>query len=455
MQITFLLWASLISLTAMLLIKGEDTSDFVERLPGQPAVKYKQYAGYVTVNATRGRALFYWFVEADNKKAASLPVSFWFNGGPGCSSIGEGAFTELGPFYNKNEGFGLVRNHHSWNRDSNIVFVDSPAGVGYSYSNTSSDYNYFSDELTAIDALAFLNGWFTKFPEYGNNDVYLLGESYAGHYAPNLAKQIILHNERAGSSQIKLKGFLIGNPWTDAYYDNKGAVDFWYYHSLISDATYDAIQDNCDYKSEPAVGYSNNLVCQNAANQASGIDMAEINAYNIYAGNCNTPNSSTVLKPSFFLRFKDSKFCTPDTTTPYLNLPEVKAAFHTLSNITWTECSVVVNNQYSVASVVESMLPVYRFLQGRGLKIWIYSGDIDGVVPTTGTRYWLKELDLPIEVPWYPWNHSTQVGGWTQVYRGLTFVTVRNAGHMVPADKPGQGLAVFRSFLAGNPLPPL
>jgi carboxypeptidase C (cathepsin A) len=333
--------------------------------------------------------------------------------------------------------------------------VDSPAGVGYSYSNTSSDYNYFSDELTAIDALAFLNGWFTKFPEYGNNDVYLLGESYAGHYAPNLAKQIILHNERAGSSQIKLKGFLIGNPWTDAYYDNKGAVDFWYYHSLISDATYDAIQDNCDYKSEPAVGYSNNLVCQNAANQASGIDMAEINAYNIYAGNCNTPNSSTVLKPSFFLRFKDSKFCTPDTTTPYLNLPEVKAAFHTLSNITWTECSVVVNNQYSVASVVESMLPVYRFLQGRGLKIWIYSGDIDGVVPTTGTRYWLKELDLPIEVPWYPWNHSTQVGGWTQVYRGLTFVTVRNAGHMVPADKPGQGLAVFRSFLAGNPLPPL
>ncbi len=111
-------------------------------------------------------------------------------------------------------------------------------------------------------------------------------------------------------------------------------------------------------------------------------------------------------QPSFFLRFKDSKFCTPDTTTPYLNLPEVKAAFHTLSNITWTECrfkslakplsyftwfclsimqqkqcfssfdvgvcSVVVNNQYSVASVIESMLPVYRFLQGRGLKMWIY-----------------------------------------------------------------------------------
>ena len=37
------------------------------------------------------------------------------------------------------------------------------------------------------------------------------------------------------------------------------------------------------------------------------------------------------------------------------------------------------------------------------------SGDIDGVVPTTGTRYWLRQLDLTVEVPWYPWNHSTQV----------------------------------------------
>ncbi len=37
------------------------------------------------------------------------------------------------------------------------------------------------------------------------------------------------------------------------------------------------------------------------------------------------------------------------------------------------------------------------------------SGDVDGIVPTTGTRYWLAQLDLPIQTPWYPWNHSSQV----------------------------------------------
>lgn len=36
--------------------------------------------------------------------------------GPGCSSMGGGAFTELGPFYPKGDGRGLRRNSMSWNR---------------------------------------------------------------------------------------------------------------------------------------------------------------------------------------------------------------------------------------------------------------------------------------------------------------------------------------------------
>jgi hypothetical protein len=80
----------------------------------------------------------------------------------------------------------------------------------------------------------------------------------------------------------------IGNPWTDSYYDNKGAVDFWYHHSLISDETYNEIQKSCDYRVEPAVGFSTSAACRNAADHASNLEMAEIDAYNIYAGNCNS-----------------------------------------------------------------------------------------------------------------------------------------------------------------------
>jgi len=36
--------------------------------------------------------------------------------GPGCSSIGGGAFTELGPFYPTGDARGLRRNPKSWNK---------------------------------------------------------------------------------------------------------------------------------------------------------------------------------------------------------------------------------------------------------------------------------------------------------------------------------------------------
>jgi serine carboxypeptidase-like clade 2 len=46
-----------------------------------------------------------------------------------------------------------------------------------------------------------------------------------------------------------------------------------------------------------------------------------------------------------------------------------------------------------------------------------------------------------------------QVGGWTEVYKGLTFATVRGAGHEVPLFQPRRAFILFRSFLAGEELP--
>lgn len=45
-----------------------------------------------------------------------------------------------------------------------------------------------------------------------------------------------------------------------------------------------------------------------------------------------------------------------------------------------------------------------------------------------------------------------KVGGWTEVYDGLTFATVRGAGHEVPLFKPRVALELFKAFLRGLPL---
>jgi serine carboxypeptidase-like clade 2 len=61
-------------------VLARQEADRVIRLPGQPEVTFKQYAGYVTVNESHGRALFYWFFEAI-ENPEEKPLLLWLNGG--------------------------------------------------------------------------------------------------------------------------------------------------------------------------------------------------------------------------------------------------------------------------------------------------------------------------------------------------------------------------------------
>jgi len=89
------------------------------------------------------------------------------------------------------------------------LFLESPAGVGYSYSNKSSDYDTNGDRRTAADNYVFLVNWLERFPEYKNRDFYIAGESYAGHYVPQLAHNILYHNKKANRTIINLKGITV------------------------------------------------------------------------------------------------------------------------------------------------------------------------------------------------------------------------------------------------------
>lgn len=61
-------------------VLAEQEADRVYGLPGQPPVKFNQYAGYITVNETHGRALFYWFFESTHN-SQDKPLLLWLNGG--------------------------------------------------------------------------------------------------------------------------------------------------------------------------------------------------------------------------------------------------------------------------------------------------------------------------------------------------------------------------------------
>lgn len=156
-------------------------ADRITNLPGldyDPG--FDQYSGYLTVDEKHQRNLFYWYVESQNDPATD-PVVLWTNGGPGCSGL-LGFGIEHGPFYVDPDG-ELSPNPYSWNKIANMLYVEQPAGVGFSYSKVKDDYKT-GDMETASDNYLLILAFFRRFPERKNNPFYIASESYGGHYMP-------------------------------------------------------------------------------------------------------------------------------------------------------------------------------------------------------------------------------------------------------------------------------
>ncbi|GJN39422.1 hypothetical protein PR202_gb28540 [Eleusine coracana subsp. coracana] len=384
----------------------QQAADRVESLPGQPSdVGFRQFAGYVTVNETHGRALFYWLFEATDD-VQDKPLVLWLNGGPGCSSVGYGAMEELGPFQVQNNG-EIVLNPNSWNKDANLLFLESPVGVGFSYTNTTDDLTEFGDELAAHDAHVFLVNWFKRFPQFKGHNFYITGESYAGHFVPQLAEKILEGNENGPRKDlINLKGIMIGNAAIDSSSDNRGMAEYAWNHAVISDQVYAAITKECSFSDdEEEESDECGVAWKNFYEVFKDIDI-----YSLYTPACTSSDGRVPHHKKMMMMMKKKKKkkndhhhlipyntlnpCADNYVIDYMNRDDVQAALHA------------------------------------------------NVIPIPSNK-------------WVPCNDdlSDQVGGFTVVYDGLTFVTIRGAGHMVPMITPVQASQLFAHFLQGMELP--
>ncbi|CAH9062360.1 unnamed protein product [Cuscuta europaea] len=421
--------------------------DQISSLPGQPAnVTFRQYSGYVKVN--QQRALFYYFVEAETQPDYK-PLVLWLNGGPGCSSVGVGAFGEHGPF--RPRGSVLIKNPHNWNKEANMLYLESPAGVGFSYSINQSYYAYVNDEMTTRDNLIFLKRWFHKFQNYRGREFFITGESYAGHYVPQLAQLII-----QSKANINLKGIAIGNPLLEFNTDFNAVGEYCWSHGLISDSTYGLLNRVCNTSTmRRQFDDTGNLTshCNQVNDQVNAEIGSYIDVYDVTEDVCIFPQSTkiTTLK-------KD--VCIEEETIAYFGRKDVQKSLHArLHGLNgWSTCSDVLI--YDMQNLEVPSINILGSLVKSRVRVLVYSGDQDSVIPFTGTRklvYKLaKSIGLNTSMPYHPWFEGEQVGGWTQRYGELlSFATIRGAGHEAPFSQPERSLVLFQSFLAGTPFPVL
>merc|ERR1712166_373629 len=203
------LLAALVSLASVLSAASTPAAGPVRSLPGlDPSYPHHQYAGRVTVNSTCEASLFYWIIESQSDPAND-PVVFWFNGGPGSSSL-IGFFKENGPFRlakQTNGSLQLNLNPYSWNRKATYIMMDQPADVGLSY--VSSAACVAPVESQAMDQLAAgVRAIFGSHQQYSGLPVYLFSESYGGKYVPELAVRLL-----ANPGGVNLQGIGVGDGW--------------------------------------------------------------------------------------------------------------------------------------------------------------------------------------------------------------------------------------------------
>ncbi|EAY80846.1 hypothetical protein OsI_36025 [Oryza sativa Indica Group] len=107
------------------------------------------YHSYVEVNESTGVRLFYYFVQSEKDPDVD-PLLLWLSGGPGCSSL-SGLTHEID--YSCAYIYRTIPIRRK--TVSNIIFVDSPVGAGFSYAATQ-EGSKTSDTKTVKQLVIFL-----------------------------------------------------------------------------------------------------------------------------------------------------------------------------------------------------------------------------------------------------------------------------------------------------------
>lgn len=487
----FLFTISFSVLLTSAIIEAAPSSSLVTHLPGfNGTFPSEQYSGYINIGGSPAKNLFYYFVTSERNPSKD-PVVLWLNGGPGCSSF-DGFVYEHGPF-NFEEGKPkgklptLHLNPYSWSKVSNIIYLDSPAGVGFSYQTNSSYHT--GDFQTASDTHNFLLHWFQQFPEFVPNPFYIAGESYAGVYVPTLASEVVKGIKNYTKPVLNFKGYLVGNGVTDERFDGNALVPFAHGMGLISDGIYEKVLAACkgEYYDDTENDCSQALELVDKA--ISGLNIYDILDTCYYGnGKGQDTKGNTSLPPSFQqlgaterpLAVRKRKFgrawplrapvrdgivpswpelaerstvpCVNDeVATLWLNEKAVREAIHAEpENVTgpWALCVGLAYNHDA-----GSMIPYHKNLTLQGYRALIFSGDHDMCVPFTGTQAWTSSLGYKVVDPWRSWITKKQVAGYLQQYENdLTFLTVKGAGHTVPEYKPQEALEFYSRWLEGKPI---
>ncbi|KAL0072887.1 prepro-carboxypeptidase Z [Phycomyces blakesleeanus] len=363
-----------------------------------------QYSGYLNVGTND--SYFFWFFESRTNPSAS-PLTVWFNGGPGCSSM-VGLFQELGPC-RVDSDIKDSYNPFSWNQVSNILFLDQIYPIVYE-----------------------------AFPVYSSLPLHFFGESYAGHYIPSYANYILEQNKAIVASHssrskiIPLESVGIGNGWTDPLIQHKYSV------TMACNSSYGSVlsESNC-------TSMANNYpecatLIQKCYDTGSDDDCFKATDYCLYELQYTFFYSG---KSGYDVRLEEDIDITTTNYFYFLDDSTVKANIGAKTD--YSQCAEVLSRNFA---------PDVTDLLNSGVRVLIYAGDADYLCNWYGNKAWTDELPFKGSKKYQskslrPWKVNGKEVGQVKSASNLSFIRVYDAGHMVPAYQPEAALSMFTTWI--------
>ncbi|KAK3111356.1 hypothetical protein LTR53_013505 [Teratosphaeriaceae sp. CCFEE 6253] len=447
----------------------------------------KSYSGYVDIEDEQH--IFWWFFEARNQDPTTAPLTIWINGGPGSSSM-IGLFQEQGPC-RIDPDMTVVDNPYAWNNVSNMLFIDHPAQVGFSYSvpipaymsdaggivrlpnATCPDYasglacgtysapNASDTTNSTINSASSMyktiQGFTGAFPQYSRHEFNFATESYGGHYGPVFMEyleeqnHLVKSGKLAGAHYIKLSTLLIGNGW----YDPLSQYEAFYNYTVFPGNTYDYFPFNA---SDEAMMYNamygpGNCYDMTVDCYTSGLNDICSAADNFCYQEVEAMLDNIPFRDEYDIReFYDDPF-PPTYFVDYLNTPKVQQAIGAYVN--YSESSGTVGTAFGTtgdddreAGTIED---VQKLLQ-QGVYVVEYYGDADYVCNWIGGEVVADLTHAPGYSTAGYVNISTSDGiahGQVKQSGSFAFVRIYESGHEVPFYQPLAALEMFERAICG------
>ncbi|CAM0873466.1 unnamed protein product [Alopecurus aequalis] len=398
--------------------------------------------GYVEV---RPKAhLFWWYYKSPYRVLTPTkpwPTVLWLQGGPGASGVGLGNFLEIGPLDGK-----LKPRNSTWLHKADLIFVDNPVGVGYSYVEDDS-LLVTTDVQAAADMTMLLKALVKELPTLRQGSpLFLVAESYGGKYAATLGVSVV-RAVRAGELKLTLGGVALGDSWIspEDFASSYGTLLFDVSRLDINGADH-ANKDAQVVKQQIAAGQFRQA--QNTLNkmfQRILVNSGNVDVYNFLLDTGMNPVAdASAASPSApkYSRYLESKLSVGDSILDAMN-GAIKQKLKIIpKDLVWQAQSYTV--YYALINdFMKPRIEEVDELLSYGVNVTVYNGQLDVICSTVGAEAWVQKLKWDglknfLSLPRQPLycGSAKATKGFVRSYKILHFYWILGAGHFVPVDQP-------------------